>query len=130
MPDVNALAVSVATAAAFVASEAYYAVLGRQLAAASDAAAADEPPRPWKLMVEVLRCLVVATVVAGLASQGDVDEQAGGLLLGLALWIGFPAVLWTGALIHENTPRRVAVIHAGDWLLKLLIVAAIAAGWT
>jgi hypothetical protein len=64
-------------------------------------------------------------VVAGLAAQGEIDDWTGGLLLGLALWIGFPLVLWTGALIHENTPWRLAAIHAGDWLVKLLVVAMI-----
>ena len=81
-------------------------VLGRQLAEVSEAAAAAEQPPPWKIGVELLRCLVLATVVAGLAAQGEIDEWTGGLLLGLALWIGFPLVLWTGALIHENTPME------------------------
>ena len=48
---------------------------------------------------------------------------SGGLLLGLVLWIGFPLVLWTGAILHERTPLKLAAIHAGDWLVKLLVVA-------
>jgi hypothetical protein len=47
----------------------------------------------------------------------------------LALWIGFPLVLWTGALIWESTPIKLAVIHAGDWLAKLLLVALIVSVW-
>ena len=39
--------------------------------------------------------LVAATVQA---------HGMGGLLLGAALWIGFPRVLWIGAMIHKNTP--------------------------
>jgi hypothetical protein len=129
MPDVDLLAVLVATIAAFVSGATYYAVFGNQLAEVSDPAAAGEQPPPWKLAVEVLRCLVTAAVVAGLAAQGEIDEWTGGLLLGLALWIGFPLVLWTGAMIHENTPAKLAVIHGGDWLLKLLVVAVIVAVW-
>jgi hypothetical protein len=45
------------------------------------------------------------------------------------LWIGFPFVLWTGALIHENAPLKLAAIHAGDWLVKLLVVAATVSLW-
>ena len=41
------------------------------------------------------------------------------------LWIGFPFVLWTGAVIHESTPVRLAAIHAGDWLVKLLLIGVI-----
>jgi Protein of unknown function (DUF1761) len=129
MPDVNLLAVLVATIAAFVSGATYYAVFGEKLAEVSGAAAAGEQPPPWKLAVELLRCLILAAVVAGLASQGGIDDWTGGLLLGLALWIGFPFVLWTGAVIHEDTPLKLAVIHAGDWLVKLPLVAVIASVW-
>ena len=71
----------------------------------------------------------MAAVVACLAAQGDIDDWTGGLLLGLALWIGFPFVLWVGAMIWENTPRTLAIIHAGDWLAKLLVVAVIVSIW-
>ena len=124
MPDVSLLAILAATVAAFALSGAYYAVLGGQLAGVSDAAAGDDTP-PWKLAAELLRTLILAAVVAGLASQGEIDEWAGGLLLGLALWIGFPFVLWTGAVMHENTPSRLAVIQSGDWLVKLPVVAVV-----
>jgi len=123
MPDVNLLAVLAATVAAFICGGAYYAVFGAQLAAVS------EPMPAWKLAVELLRCLILAAVVAGLASQGEIDAWTGGLVLGLALWLGFPFVLWVGAVIHENTPVRLAAIHGGDWLAKLLLVAVIVAVW-
>ena len=129
MPDVEILAVLAAAVAAFAIGGTYYSVFGEQLAAASEVAAAGEQPPPWVLAAELGRCLVLALVVAGLASQGEIDELAGGLALGLALWIGFPLVLWTGALIHENTPWRLAAIHAGDWLLKLLAVGALVSVW-
>lgn len=126
MPDVELLAVLAAAALAFVLSGAYYAALGDQLARVS---AADAQMSPWKIAVELARNLVLAAVVAGLAVRGDIDEWTGGLLLGLALWLAFPLVLWTGALIHENTPVRLAAIHAGDWLLKLLAVAVLVSVW-
>ena len=53
------------------------------------------------------------------------SRGAAGLLLGLVLWIGFPLVLWIGAVIHEATPVGLAAVHAGDWLVKLLLVGAI-----
>jgi hypothetical protein len=119
MPDVDALAVLVAAVAAFVMGSTYYSLVGGP---------GGETP-PWKLAVEVLRCLVLAAVVAGLAAQGEVDELAGALLLGLALWVGFPLVLWTGAILWEGTPVRQAALHGGDWLVKLLGVAAIVSLW-
>ncbi len=107
-------------------SGAYYAALGDQLARVS---ATDAQMPPWKVGVELARNLVLAAVVAGLAVRGDIDEWTGGLLLGVALWLAFPLVLWTGALIHESTPVRLAAIHAGDWLLKLLAVAVLVSVW-
>jgi hypothetical protein len=110
------LTILVATAACFVVGATYYALL-------SGPDGGETPP--WKLAVEVLRCVVVAAVVGGLAVRGDVDDPAGGLLLGLALWVGFPLVLWTGAIVWEGTPLRQALLHGGDWLAKLLVVGVI-----
>lgn len=69
MPDVNHLAVLGATIAAFVSGAVYYTVFGEQLAEVSEAAAAGERPPPWKLAAELLRCLIIAAVVAGLARK-------------------------------------------------------------
>jgi hypothetical protein len=129
MPEVNWLAAVVATVVVFVLGSTYYAVLGAQLAEVSDAAARGERPPPWKLAVELARSLILAAVVAGLARKGEIDQWTGGLLLGLALWIGFPFLLWTGAMIWENTSWKLAAIHAGDWLVKLLVVAVIMSVW-
>ena len=110
------MSIAVATVAAFIAGGVYYSVV-------PVAGEGDMPP--WKLAVELARCLILAAVIAGLASQGDIDTWAGGLALGIALWVGFPFVLWVGAVIHENTPVRLAAVHGGDWLLKLLLIGTI-----
>jgi uncharacterized protein DUF1761 len=129
MPDVNLLAILVAAIVVFVIGFTYYAVFGEQLAKVSDAVAAGEQPPPWKIAVEFSRGLILAAVIAGLASEAEIAERNGGLLLGLALWIGFPFVLWTGAVIHESTPWKLAAIHAGDWLVKVPVVAVIVSVW-
>lgn len=97
------------------------------LAAVSSAGTGSGAPAARTLSVELARCLLIALVVVGLASRAAVDTAPGGLLLGFALWIGFPLVLWIGAIVHERTPIRLAAIHAGDWLLKLPAVAVLAA---
>ena len=68
-------------------------------------------------------------MVAGLAASIGIRNWGGAVLLALALWIGFPLVLWTGAIVHENTPVRLATIHAGDWLVKLLVITLIVGIW-
>ncbi len=77
--------------------------------------------------MELARSLVVAAVLAGLAV--GVAGWAGAVELGLALWIGFPVVLLIGSVIHENVPWKLAAIHAGDWLAKLVVIAVIVGVW-
>lgn len=126
MPDVSLLAVAAGTVAAFVIGFVYYGAVGVPAAAGDGVAAV--PRRPaWQLpVVELARNLVLAAVVVGVAAAADVSSAGDGLLLGLVLWIGFPLVLWTGALFHEGVPPRTALVHGGDWLLKLLSIGLIA----
>lgn len=126
MADIDPLAVVVATLAAFLLSGAWYAVLPAE-SAASEAGAASQAgsPSPPVLLAEILRSGVVATVVAGLAAELGAVDVGEGALLGLVLWVGFPAVLFAGSIIHERYPARLAALHLGDWLLKLALIGAI-----
>lgn len=90
MIEMNYLAIVAAAAAAFVAAGGYYAAVGKQLEKLSSAPA-DMPP--WLLAVEVAKHFVVAAVVAGLAAGIGITAWPSALLLGLALWVAFPAVL-------------------------------------
>jgi hypothetical protein len=49
--------------------------------------------------------------------------------LGAWVWIGFQATLLLGAVIWENMPWRLYAIHAGDALVKMLLMAAILGVW-
>jgi hypothetical protein len=131
MPDVNGVAIAVSAAAAFVASAVWYTLLGNQYAALSDAAraAAATRPSPWKIVAELARSLVVAAVLAGLAVELDLTTWPAALGLGVATWVGFPVVLLAGSVLSENVPWRLAAIHAGDWLVKLLLVSCIVSLW-
>ncbi|MBA2313556.1 MAG: DUF1761 domain-containing protein [Actinobacteria bacterium] len=71
--------------------------------------------RPHGRWPSTVQSLVVASVVAGLAERLDIADWRGALQLGLALWIGFPVVLWTGAIMWEKVSSKLAAIHAGDW---------------
>lgn len=134
MNDLNYFAIIAATVAAFVLSSAYYGLFGQRLAelspAYADAGAGSARPPAWKMLVEVVRGLVLAAVIAGLARELDVVDWTTAVALGFALWIGFPVVLWIGAVIWEKVPWRLAVIHAGDWLMKLLVVTVLVGVWT
>lgn len=134
MNDLNYLAIVAAAVAAFVFSSVYYGVLGKQLAklspAYAEAGSGTTRPPAWKLLVEVVRGLVVASVLAGLVAELDIADWTEALALGFALWIGFPVVLWTGAIMWEKVPWKLAAIHGGDWLVKVLVIAVIVSVWT
>jgi hypothetical protein len=130
MDEVNWLAVAVSAVAVWVVSTGYYIAFAQQMAAHHPAYA--DPgtrPEPWKIVVELIRNLILASVVALLAGRLDVTEWVDGAALGLTLWVGFPVVLWTGAVMWEKVPPRLAAIHAGDWLLKLLVIAVVVSVW-
>jgi hypothetical protein len=131
MNDVNDLAIVAAAVGVVVLSTVYYIAFGKQLATLHPAYAdaSNTQPPPWKVAVELLRTLVVGSVIAALAADLDVTDWTGGVALGLALWIGFPVVLWTGAVMWEKIPLKLAAIHAGDWLLKVMVIAVVVTVW-
>jgi hypothetical protein len=129
MIDLNPLAIAVAVVAAFVLSSVYYATLGNQLASLSEAYAESARPPAWKILAELARSVIVVLVVGGLASLLEITTWTVGVWLGLALWIGFPVVLLAGSVIHENVPAKLAAIHAGDWLIKLVVASIIVSVW-
>ena len=72
---------------------------------------------------------MLALVLAWLVDQIGIEGWAGAALLGLALWIGIVVVLLIGSVYHEKVPVKLAAIHAGDWLLKLVVIAIIVGVW-
>jgi hypothetical protein len=129
MIELNYVAIIAAAVAAFVLSSVVYVGLGRQLAALSPAYADTTAPPAWKIAQEPVRNLVIAAVVAGLADLLMVTDLAGAGLLALALWVAFPAMILAGSVIHENVPPKLATIHAGDWLIKILLITVVVSLW-
>jgi hypothetical protein len=121
------MAVLVASVAGFVVSSAWYTAFGTVWASLSEVAA--ERPAPWKMAAEFVRTLLLVTVFAGLLTAVGVDGVTGALGLALVLWVGFPVLILAGSVLHENVPVRLAVLHAGDWLVKILVVAVIVGVW-
>ncbi len=124
------MAIIVAAVAAFVSSVVWYAVFGRTMAEfRGPAAAAPEPGSQMLAMLFVVaQSLVVAFLVAYLLSRLGISGLAGVAGLGALVWI-FPAAILLGSVVHEGVPLALASIHAGDWLVKLIVVAAIVDIW-
>jgi hypothetical protein len=130
MPELNWLAIVAAAVIAFVLSTIYYLVLARERAALLGVSVDGEGrPPPWKMAVEILRTAVLAAVVAGLVRLLDITQLDRALQLGVLLWFAFPVVLLSGSVIWDHVPPRLAAIHAGDWLMKLLVIAVVVTLW-
>ena len=82
-----------------------------------------------KLLIELARCLVLACVIAHFVALLGGSSWMGAVHLGLLLWIGFPVIVLTGSILWENVPWKVAAIHAGDWLVKMLVISIIVSVW-
>ena len=130
MFGINFLAVVVAALAAFVVSAAWYIVWGPELAKVSAAFAQGMQKRqPWKMLVVIVQSFIVALVLAYfLGLIGNVD-WLGAVMVGVLLWIGLAAMQWVGSILWEKVPVKMAAIHAGDWLVKLVLIAVIVGVW-
>jgi hypothetical protein len=135
MVHVNYVAVFVAAIAVFVLGWLWYSPLlffkpwMRLRGLDPDAAMAGAKIPGGKLLIEFGRCVVLAYVIARLVVLLGVSSWLGAVHFGLSVWIGFPVVLLTGSVIWDNVPWKVAAIHAGDWLVKLLVLPIILSVW-
>src|ERR1043166_8891605 len=135
MANVNYLAVFGAAVAVFILGWLWYSPLlffkpwMRLRGQDPDAAMASGKMPMGKLVVELVRCLVLACVIARFVALLGVGGVLGAVHFGLAVWIGFPVVLLTGSVLWENVPWKVAAIHAGDWLVKMLVIPIIVTAW-
>ena len=132
MPTINYAAVVVTAVAAFVASSVYYVIFGKALAAVLpvDAVSTDMRSVPaWKKAAEFVRGFVVAFVVALFVAHFGVVDWKGALRLAILVWIGFPFMILTGAVLWDNRPWKFAAIHSGDWLMKLVLMTVIFGVW-
>lgn len=131
MVPINYVAVLVATVAVFVLGWLWYSPLlffkpwMRLRGLDPEAAMKDAKMPVGKLVIEFARCFVLACVIARLVALLDIHSYLIAIHSGLFLWLGFPVVLLTGAVIWDNVPWKVAAIHAGDWLVKLVVIPII-----
>jgi Protein of unknown function (DUF1761) len=122
MNRVNFLALAVISVIAFFASSIWYSPLmfGRLFLELSGVAASH--PSVLKALCELLRTFILAYVIARLMLRLNVADWKDALGVGLWLWIGLPVILLTGSMLWQNVPWQLAAIHAGDWLIKLILI--------
>jgi hypothetical protein len=103
--------------------------LWRELDGANRAGAASTSIHAWKILIDLVREFVVIYVLARLVRGLGIVDWKGALNLGFWAWLGFPVQMLVGASLWDNKPWTLDLIHAGDWLLKMLLTTFILAKW-
>jgi hypothetical protein len=135
MPHVNYLAVLVSAIVVFVLGWLWYSPFlfykpwMRARGLDPEAAMAGAKMPTGKLVAELLRCIVLAFVIAHFVALLGITSWLIAVHVGLLMWIGFPVVLLVGSILWQNTPVKAAAIDAGDWLVKLLVIPIILSAW-
>lgn len=129
MSELNFLAILTATVLVFIVSGAWYVAFGSRLARLNDAYANAGRPGVGVALAELVRSFVVATVLAGLIVRLGIEDWGSAVALGLVAWVGFPLVILSGSVLHEKVPWKLAAIHVGDWLVKLVLISTVVGLW-
>jgi len=130
----NYWAVVVAAVAAFVVGAVWYSPLlfGKtymEVRGLNPGAVAEMSPPAAELLGELVRNLVVAFVLAHFVVRLGVGDWKGAVQLGLWVSVGFQAMLLMGAVLHEKMPWMLYAIHAGDALVKTILMTVILSVW-
>lgn len=128
MLRINYPAVVAAAVAAFVASSVWYTVFGNAMMELRGIDPADMATPAWTMLFVIVQSLVVAFMLAYFVVHLGIVDWRGAVRLGALVWV-FPAMILLGSVVHENVPLMLAAIHAGDWLVKLLLMAIILGVW-
>ena len=130
MARMNCFLLLASVIAAFVASSVWYSPLlfAKQFMDLSGVGPS-AGPTVGKIVGELGRNLILAYVLGRFIVLLGVVDWKGALNLGVWLWIGFPVLLLSGSVMWQNVPWMLAAIHAGDWLVKILLIAVILGVW-
>ena len=106
----------------------WYAVFGGAMMELRGIDPADMETPAWAMLFVIVQSLVVAFMLAYFVGHLGIVNWKGAVRLGALVWV-FPAMILLGSVVHENVPLMLAAIHAGDWLVKLLLIAVIVGVW-
>jgi Protein of unknown function (DUF1761) len=126
MTKSQALGIALGVVCAFVASSLWYSPLlfGKQFLELSGVVTAAKPTG-ITVAGEILRNLLLASVIVWLLAHRQPIKLKSVVVFGVILWFGFPVTLLSGSVIWQNVPLELALIHSGDWLVKILLMTVI-----
>ena len=127
----NWWAILVATVAAFALGGLWYGPLfGKPWMAAIGKTAEELPTPPMPFVISFFAALLTCVVMAALMQALGIGSLGGGLLMGLAVGIGFIAASTASDAAHSGTGMQLWTITAGYRVVLSLIMGAILGAWT
>ena len=89
-----------------------------------------EPVVPdWTMLFAPLRELIVSYVLALLITRLKLIRWQSAAGLTFLLWLAFQAVGMAGAVMWDHMPWQLGMVHAGDWLMKMLFMSVVLSRW-
>ena len=82
------------------------------------------------MLIDLVRESVVIYVLARLVNGLGIVDWKSAVSLGFWVWLGFPVQMLVGASLWDHKPWVLDLVHAGDWLMKMLVIALILAKWS
>jgi hypothetical protein len=133
MSSINYLAVLAAAVAAFIVGGFWYSpmLFGKAylaLRGLDPVAASQSGTSVGEVVAEFVRWLVISFVLARFVAQSSVADLSDGLRFALWMWLAIYTAL-AGSVLHEGTPWRLFAIHAGDGLVKVVLIVTILVLW-
>ena len=83
----------------------------------------------WTIAFAPLRELIASFVLAFLIIRLNVKHWKTTTVLMLLLWIAFHLVGMAGAILWDNMQWQLGIVHAGDWLMKMLFMGTVLTIW-
>lgn len=92
----------------------------------------DVPVNPlpgWTFAFAPLREIITAFLLAHLILRLRITNWKSAVGLGLGLWFAFYFVQLTGAVLWDNKPWQLGMVHGGDWLMKMFVMSVLLSLW-
>ena len=83
----------------------------------------------WTLALAPLRELIASLVLAKLIIHLNLNDWKKTVGLMLMLWLAFHAVGMAGAVLWDNMQWELGIVHAGDWLMKMIFMGIVLTCW-
>jgi hypothetical protein len=83
----------------------------------------------WTMVFAPLRELIASYVLAKLIVLLKLTNWEKTIVVFLLLWLAFHAVGMAGAILWDNMQWQLGVVHAGDWLMKMLFMGFVLTFW-